>query len=320
MAGGITLVDAGPPPERPHHAMPHLRSTGSQAWPSVWGYGLVEWGTHLWDEVFVQYGAKKATLGSVTCNVTGRTICRRLGGLGPHMTTIEVDRNALYVLPDVRAHLCRDGDPAVTRAMAQDRRHLRGHQRCTLGHHVAGRRLAPRRGNGVDHPPGTWLPPMVVAVRTSVKHDGTCIEVNCGGRIRTPPVKQRCAMSLSTVVVLHPLQPRSSRCPPRRCLRTGAARRPADLAHWGPTPMWRLWWCCQARRTGYTTSRVGREVAVPACSGRQWFRMLDQRRADEDAWRHIRHPFTRRLPHHRGVLVGPLQPVAAAPAVNARRR
>jgi hypothetical protein len=103
MAGGITLVDAGPltgAATPPPNAAPTVRF-GDRATSIEFGDSVtIEWDAHLWDEVFVQVRREKEgeAWESVTCNATtldSFDIDEAVWGLMDER--IDVDRNNIYV-------------------------------------------------------------------------------------------------------------------------------------------------------------------------------------------------------------------------------
>lgn len=129
MAGGVTLVDAGPltgAATPPPNAAPTV-DFGSPGAAIEFGDTVsLEWGTHLWDEVFVQVRREKEgdAWESVTCNVTGENGFVVDAAVWDLMDErIQVDRNALYVgfQTSERTSLSGMEVQVVTRAIAQDR-------------------------------------------------------------------------------------------------------------------------------------------------------------------------------------------------------
>jgi|GEM_PF-1201782 len=103
MAGGITLVEAGPltgaATPAPNAAPTVIFDTGGTSIEFGDSVGM-EWGTHLWDEVFVQVRREKEgeAWESVTCNVTGLDGFQLDSAVWDLMDErIEVDQNNLYV-------------------------------------------------------------------------------------------------------------------------------------------------------------------------------------------------------------------------------
>lgn len=103
MAGGVTLVDAGPltgAATPPPNAAPTVTFSSAGSSMDFGDEVTMEWGSHLWEEVFVQVRREKEgeAWETVTCNATGLdgfTIDTEIWSLMDER--IDVQQNNLYV-------------------------------------------------------------------------------------------------------------------------------------------------------------------------------------------------------------------------------